>query len=72
VAKGGLGIIEPSVGRALKTQCDDPGLAPTGNGFALGTLIHLPPRLLPILGRVMGYMLDPEGSRQWAIRKTEG
>jgi pyruvate,water dikinase len=70
-ARAALRWIEPSVGLALQPLLDDPRLAATAPGLAPGTILHLLPRLLPLLGRVLRYLIDPEGRRLAAARETE-
>ncbi|MBL8057908.1 MAG: hypothetical protein JNK29_14485, partial [Anaerolineales bacterium] len=70
-AQAALSWIEPSVGQALAPLLDDPRLAVTARGLALGDVLHLLPRVLPLAGRVVGYLLNPEGRRRVAVRTTD-
>jgi pyruvate,water dikinase len=70
-AREALRLVEPSVGQALATLLDDPRLAPTAHGPAPRTLLRVLPRLLPIAGLVLRYLLEPHGRRLAALRETE-
>ena len=70
-AQAALTWIEPSIAQALTPLLADPRLAPTAPGLAPRTVLHLLPRVLPLLGRVLGYLTDPHGRRLAAVRETD-
>ncbi len=64
LVRGALSLAEPSVGRTLVSLWDEPRLAPTRSGIAVGTLARLFTHLLPLLSRVKLYLLAPDTYRK--------
>jgi pyruvate,water dikinase len=64
-------FVEPAVGRVLAVIWDDPRLAPTTDRFSFRTVRRIARFLLPIAGRFLGTLLQPDAGRRRAQAAAE-